>query len=108
MLARLDRGSPAVRDARSPPRFAVGDPVRARNLNPTGHIRLPRYVKGHAGTIARLHGTHVLPDASARGARDIAEPLYQVRFEPAELFGPGAEPRGAVFVDLWESYLDPA
>jgi nitrile hydratase len=108
MTARLARGAPADRVARSPPRFAVGDPVRARNLNPHGHIRLPRYVKGHTGTIARLHGTHVLPDAAAHGDRDAAEPLYQVRFEAAELFGPAAGRRGAVFADLWESYLDPA
>ena len=28
------------------PRFAVGDRVRARNINPPGHTRLPRYVRG--------------------------------------------------------------
>jgi nitrile hydratase subunit beta len=29
-----------------PARFQPGDPVRARNMHPEGHTRLPRYVRG--------------------------------------------------------------
>ena len=35
------RGS-ARRDVPTAPRFKAGDPVRARNMHPTGHTRLPR------------------------------------------------------------------
>ena len=49
------------------PRFSVGDRVRARNLNPTGHTRLPRYVRGKNGTIAHVYGTFVYPDTNAHG-----------------------------------------
>jgi nitrile hydratase len=104
----LAQGGPVDRNIPTPPRFAVGDAVRARNLNPTGHTRLPRYVRGHAGVISRRHGAHVFPDANAHGLGEQPQPLYQVRFEAAELWGADARGRGAVYLDLWESYLEPA
>ena len=33
----------------TPPRFAVGQAVRAKKINPTGHTRLPRYARGTVG-----------------------------------------------------------
>jgi nitrile hydratase subunit beta len=42
--------------------FKVGQKVRALNMHPQGHTRLPRYVRGHVGTIVSLHGGHVMPD----------------------------------------------
>jgi nitrile hydratase len=36
------------------------------------------------------------------------EPLYSVRFDGAELWGDGAEPGQVLYIDLSESYLDPA
>ena len=35
------------------PRFHVEQRVRARNINPMGHTRLPRYLRGKLGTIER-------------------------------------------------------
>ena len=90
------------------PRFTVGQHVRARNLQPTGHTRLPRYARGKAGAIVSHHGAHVLPDASAHGQGDRAQHLYTVRFAARELWGDGAHPRDSVHLDLWESYLEPA
>jgi nitrile hydratase len=104
----LARGSPTVRVTHVAPRFAVGAGVRARNLNPAGHTRLPRYVRGRWGEIARLHAAHVFPDTNAHGAGEQPQPLYQVKFDAQELWGPDAAWRGAVFLDLWESYLEPA
>ncbi|MDE3078177.1 MAG: nitrile hydratase subunit beta, partial [Chloroflexota bacterium] len=40
-------------EAEASPKFNVGDRVRARNINPGGHTRLPRYVRGHVGVIER-------------------------------------------------------
>ena len=108
----LATGGPVTRQIAAQPRFAVGDAVRARNLNPTGHTRLPRYVRGHEGVITRRHGVHVFPDANAHGQGEQPQPLYQVRFEADELWGPqpsgGRARRSAVYLDLWESYLDRA
>ena len=104
--AVLARGGPASRDAPAPGRFKPGDKVRARNLNPSGHTRLPRYVRGHVGLVERDHGVHVLPDTNAHFAGECPEHLYGVRFTATELWG--HEGPGSVHLDLWDSYLDPA
>ncbi len=106
--AVLGRGGPTLRPSPSPPRFTLGQAVRARNLHPEGHIRLPRYVRGRCGLISRSHGAHVLPDTNAHGQGEQPQALYQVRFVSEELWGPDADGRGAVYLDLWESYLEPA
>jgi nitrile hydratase len=91
-----------------PPRFRPGDRVVARNLNPAGHTRLPRYVRGRRGAIARDHGVFIFPDTHAAGLGPKPQHLYSVRFEARELWGPEASPRDAVYLDLWDDYLDPA
>ena len=103
----MARGGPTNRQIAAATRFPVGAPVRTRNINPTGHTRLPRYVRGHAGVITHAHGAHVFPDTNAHGLGEQPQPLYQVRFEAAELWGQDANGRGAVYLDLWESYLEP-
>jgi nitrile hydratase subunit beta len=96
------------RDVSDTPRFAISQRVRARNLQPTGHTRLPRYARGKTGDIVSHHGAHVLPDASAHGKGDRPQHLFTVRFTAPELWGERANPRDSVHLDLWESYLEPA
>jgi nitrile hydratase beta subunit len=103
----LRRGKPSVRDAPRPARFAVGDAVRARNMHPVTHTRLPRYVRGHVGVITAVHGCHALPDSRARGGGDDPQWLYTVRFTGAELWGPDADPTLTVSIDAFEPYLEP-
>jgi nitrile hydratase len=90
------------------PRFALGDRVVAKNLNPSGHTRLPRYVRGRQGVIAAIQGNHVFPDTAAHLAGENPQPLYSVRFAARELWGPQAAPQDCLYVDLWESYLETA
>lgn len=104
----LGKGGPADRPAPAPARFAAGDRVRARNIHPEGHTRLPRYVRAHAGAIARVHGCHIFPDAHAHGLGERPQWLYSVRFAARELWGGDAAPGDTVHVDLWEPYLEPA
>lgn len=106
--AVLASGGPTLRPRVRAARFAPGQAVRARVMNPAGHTRLPRYVRGRAGCIERDHGDHVLPDANAHGLGERPEPLYLVRFDARELFGLDADPNQTVRLDLWESYLEPA
>ena len=96
------------RDVAVRPRFAAGDQVRARNINPEGHTRLPRYVRGHVGMIERDHGAHVFPDSNARRAGEAPQTLYTVRFTARELWGDAANPADQVSLDLWEDYLESA
>jgi len=106
--AVLARGAPTERPAERPARFAVGDRVRAKQMNPTTHTRLPRYVRGHVGTIVMEHGCHVFPDSHAHGKGEAPQWLYTVRFAGTELWGADADPTLSVTVDAWESYLEPA
>jgi nitrile hydratase len=96
------------RPATVPPRFAVGAAVMARNFHPPGHTRLPRYARGKRGVIAAQRGCHVFPDTHAHGLGEAPQHVYGVRFDAWELWGEAAEPRQAVYLDLWESYLEPA
>ena len=95
-----------ARDIDAPPRFRPGDRVRAINRHPAGHTREPRYVRGHAGTVREHYGAQVFPDLSAQGI-DEGRHLYSVRFESAELWGESTNAGSAVYVDLWEDYLEP-
>lgn len=94
------------RPAASPPAFAVGTSVVVRLSGPTGHTRMPQYVRGHCGSVVAYHGHHVLPDANAAGD-ERAEPLYTVVFRLADLFTEQRGSKDAVHLDLWESYLEP-
>lgn len=105
--AAMQRGGPTGRPATAPARFSAGERVRARLLNPAGHTRLPRYVRGREGTISIVHGVHVFPDAHAHGAGEAPQWLYSVRFAAADLWGPDTT-ADAIHVDCWESYLQPA
>jgi nitrile hydratase beta subunit len=90
-----------------PPRFAINQPVRTLKINPTGHTRLPRYARGRIGLIDRVHGAHVFPDSNAHFRGENPQHLYSVRFSARELWGDAAAPRDAVYIDLWEDYLEP-
>ena len=96
------------RPVNTPPRFAIGQSVRAKKINPTGHTRLPRYARGRLGIVDRVHGAHVFPDSTAHFRGENPQHLYSVRFSARELWGEEAAGRDGVYIDLWESYLDPA
>jgi nitrile hydratase subunit beta len=107
VLARMHEPQPLHRPSGMAPRFNKGDPVRARNVHPTGHTRLPRYVRGRRGIIARLRSIHDFPDTPADGIRTPPQAVYSVRFAARELWGESGEERSDVYLDLWDSYLEP-
>jgi nitrile hydratase subunit beta len=102
----LTRGS-FSRAATAPACFKPGDRVRARNINPRTHTRLPRYVRGHLGTVERVQGCHVFPDAAAAGNGEQPQWLYTVRFGARELWGDDADPTVTVSIEAFEPYLEP-
>jgi len=103
----LYRGGPTERETNTKARFKAGDTVRAKNINPLTHTRLPRYVRGHLGQIERVIGCHVFPDSNAVGRGENPQWLYTVRFQARELWGEGADPSVTFSVDAWEPYLEP-
>ena len=106
VAARIAAGSSTERSLNNSARFSVGGQVRARKINPTGHTRLPRYARGKLGSIERVHGGHVFPDTNAAFTGEHPQYLYSVRFSARELWGESASPRDAVYLDLWEEYLE--
>ena len=105
--AILAKGAPTERQAASPALFEVGDPVRAKEMNPAGHTRLPRYARGKTGRIDRVHGAHVFPDSNAHGAGEDPRWLYSVSFDAREIWGREGRPGDLISLDLWEPYLEP-
>jgi nitrile hydratase len=97
----------SLREVDAPTAFAVGDAVRAKDVEPTGHTRLPRYVRGHRGTVELIQPAHLLPDTHAHFQGENAQHVYSVRFDSRELWGDDAQPFGLT-IEMYESYLEPA
>jgi nitrile hydratase subunit beta len=106
MVPDLPRPNMTRRDVAVSPRFKVGQRVRARNIHPTGHTRLPRYARGKVGVVIRDHGVWVFPDTNAEFAGEKPQHVYSVRFAARELWGEQASPRDSVHLDMWDDYLD--
>ena len=102
----LSRGIPSSVDPGVRPSFKVGQRVRARNIHPTGHTRLPRYARGKDGVVTRDHGVYVFPDTNAHFQGEKRQHVYSVRFTARELWGPQASPHDSVHLDMWDDYLE--
>ena len=101
----LATGGPVDRPSTVETKFAVGDGVTTRKINPLGHTRLPRYARDCMGKIDSIQGFHVFPDTNAKGGGEAPCWLYSVRFSAKELFGESADPNQDVLIDCWEPYL---
>jgi nitrile hydratase len=88
------------------PRFKAGQWVIARNINPAGHTRIPRYVRGRRGVIHRDWGVFVFPDTHAHGRGANPQHCYAVEFDARELWGADYPANERVLVDLWDDYLE--
>ena len=87
-------------------RFAVGDRVRARQVHPQGHTRLPRYLRGKVGEVIRIYRPQRFLDHEPMGDYGGPQPMYAVRFDGREVWGESAEPNSSVLLDMWEAYID--
>jgi nitrile hydratase len=103
----LTTGAGTSREPQAAARFEAGQTVRARNMHPFGHTRLPRYLRGRKGEVVSVHGAHVFPDSHAHGLGEDPQWLYTVRFAARELWGEDRNARDTVHADLWEPYLEP-
>lgn len=91
------------------PRYAVGQPVRVRNLHPAGHTRVTAYTRGRVGIVAIVNAqAWVLPDTRAHNRGENLQPVYNVRFAAQDLWGPQAEANTWTHIDFSEAHLEPA
>ncbi len=95
----------SLRAVDAAPAFSVGERVRAKNMSPPGHTRLPRYVRGHSGVVESVQPASVLPDTNAHFAGENPQHVYTVEFDSHELWGADAEPFNLT-IEMFESYLE--
>ncbi|MCO6010748.1 nitrile hydratase subunit beta [Actinoallomurus purpureus] len=95
----------SLRAVDTAPAFAIGERVRARDMSPPGHTRLPGYARGHTGVVELIQPAAVLPDTNAHFQGENPQHVYSVRFDSRELWGADAEPF-AVTAELFETYLE--
>ena len=108
IIKSIKEGSPYNREIQRHAKFKIGDSVRARNLNPISHTRLPRYARGKRGVIAKVNEAFVFPDTNALRKGENPQHVYTVRFEAKDLWGEESAEKGreALYLDLWESYIE--
>jgi nitrile hydratase len=100
------RNAPSsLRTIDAAPAFAVGQRVRAKNISPPGHTRLPGYVRGHTGVVEVIQPAAVFPDTRAHFRGENPQHVYSVRFDSHDLWGQDAD-SFAVTVELFENYLE--
>ena len=107
LLAGLFHQRDGANKATEPARFRLGARVRAKDMNPVTHTRLPRFVRGKVGTIAAQRGTYDFEDTDEYNQGANPNPVYSVRFAARELWGEQASPKDFIYLDLWEKYLEP-
>src|SRR5579862_1388923 len=103
----VDHRGSARRDAAVAPRFKAGQHVRARNIHPEGHTRLPRYVRAKSGVVVLDRGVFLFPDTNAHLRGEKPQHLYSVRFAARDLWGEQASRHDSVHLEMWEEYLEP-
>ena len=102
--ARLVR-TPGDRAAR----FAPGDRVRARNIHPRTHTRLPRYVRGRLGHCRAHPGAATcFPTRLALGHDEARMALHGLLRGPRAVGRRMPIRRSRISVEAFEPYLEPA
>jgi len=107
-VPRIETRGSFARKPRAEALFKPGDHVRAKNINPVTHTRLPRYVRGHVGVVERINGCNVFPDTAAHGQGENPQWLYTVLFDGRELWGADSDPTLKVSIEAFEPYLERA
>ncbi len=90
-----------------PPRFRPGDRVMVRTMNPATHTRLPRYAHGKAGTVETDRGVFCFNDTNAHGQGHKPQHVYGIRFAARDLWGEQTAADDALYLDLFEDYVEP-
>jgi nitrile hydratase beta subunit len=98
-------GGSARMDADVAPRFRPGDRIRAQNINPPTHTRLPRYVRGKTGIVEADRGVFSFNDTNSRGLGHKPQHVYSVEFSARELWGEQAAAKDALYLELFEDYI---
>lgn len=104
----LNLGDSGFSEPSEPVRFKAGDRVIVANPAEVEHTRLPGYLRDKPGVIALVYPgnfSYFLPTGDGIGE---AMPVYQVAFDPQDLWGDGMyESNTVIYADLFDAYLRP-
>ena len=68
-------------------RFNIGDVVKVKDLNKSGHVRVPYYVRNKQGRVVQFCGLFLNPEDLAIGnTAGPAIELYRIAFNQADLW----------------------
>lgn len=89
-------------------KFAIGDRVTVRKLDPPGHVRTPYYIRGKPGVIERVLEAFPNPEDRAYGrSGEPKQVLYRVRFLQKEVWTDYAgPPTDTVDVEIYQHWLE--
>lgn len=108
VLRYLKEGDTPQKGPCENPRFEVGDRVLVRNVPADDHTRLPGFLRGRTGTVERrFTGNYGYFCSTGDDGLGEPMPVYAVRFDPHDIWGPKAEAGTAVYGELYEVYLEP-
>ncbi len=90
-------------------RFHVGDSVRVLDLNKSGHVRIPVYVRGKQGQVVQYCGRYLNPEDLATGfTSGPAIDLYRVEFSQSSLWETPAHPsQDRLVIEIYDHWLAP-
>jgi hypothetical protein len=88
-------------------RFDAGDKVVVLELNKSGHVRTPHYVRHQRGTVLHRCGSYLNPERLAVG--DVSGPvvpLYRVAFCLSELWPDySGNPDDQICIEIYDHWL---
>ena len=91
-------------------RFKSRDRVTVLDLNKSGHVRIPVYVRGKTGWIVQYCGRYLNPQDLAIGKTSgPAIDLYRVAFRQHDLWPPQNNlPDDQLIIEIYDHWLAPA
>lgn len=105
----LREGDSPMRDAPAPPKFALGDKVKIKEVNSAAHSRLPGNLMGKVATVVRVYDNafaYFFPTADGIGE---PMPVYSLVFKPEELWAESiTEPNMLYYNEIFEAYIEAA
>ncbi|MEM6445637.1 MAG: nitrile hydratase subunit beta [Cyanobacteria bacterium P01_D01_bin.123] len=103
----LREGDSPRRPFPDPPKFAVGDRVRIKNVFPAAHSRLPGNLKGCEAEVVLVYEgayTYFFPTEDGLGT---PMPVYSLAFKPEDLWDEAlVEPNSIYYNDIFEVYIE--
>ena len=110
VIKYLREGDSPKREAKQPPKFAVGDKVKVNNVAPVEHTRLPGHLRGKTGVVSEVYkGAYAYFFSTGPDGIGTPMPTYAVAFKPSDIWGEAlSDKKSTVYADLFEVYMQPA